>query len=111
MKCWPACARRISVDVVSHDRPSHLGAMHAQLMGTSGYRLECEPGQPGPAAHHLPGAYRRQPPAVCLHPPAARLVALGERNIDAAFVRIGTTFGDRPITFANLALLKKLAKQ
>jgi hypothetical protein len=36
-----ADARRLAVDCVTYDRPAHGGAVHAQLMGAPGQRLEC----------------------------------------------------------------------
>ena len=40
-----AGARRCAVDRVAEDRPAHGGAMHAQLVGAAGERLEREPGE------------------------------------------------------------------
>src|SRR5262245_9372142 len=40
----PAVARRGAVDAVADDRPTGGGAMHAQLMGAAGERLERQPG-------------------------------------------------------------------
>ena len=47
MQWQAACARRASVDIVADDRPSHLGAMHAQLMRAPGQRLERKPAETG----------------------------------------------------------------
>ena len=48
---------------------------------------------------------------VGFHPPAARLVAPGQRDIDAAFVRFWAVLDNRPIAFADLALLEQFAEQ
>src|SRR6476469_11057820 len=100
-----------SVDIVADDRPSHLGAVHAQLMRASGQWLECKPAETAAATHHFPGACRGQAVRVGFHPPAARLVAPRERNVDAALVRLRTVLDNRPIAFADLALLEQLAEQ
>ncbi len=69
------------------------------------------PGRQRGAAHHLPRRHRRLAMRVRLHPPAARLVELAERNVDAAFLFAGRAFDHRPIGFADLALLEQLAEQ
>ena len=85
--------------------------MQAQLMGAAGQRFESEPGEARSATHHFPGACGWQAVAVCLHPPTARLVALGERNVDTAFVRSGSTFDHCPIALADFTLFEQLAEQ
>src|SRR5260221_4757329 len=78
----PARPRRAAIDIVADNRPSHFGAVDAQLMRTAGQWLEREPRDALSAAHHLPSAGRWKALASRLHPPAAGLVALWQRNID-----------------------------
>jgi len=106
-----ACARRAAIDIVADDWPSHLGAVHAQLMGASGQGLERKPAETGAATHYLPRTRRWQAVRVGFHPPAARLVASRQRNVDAPFVRFGAIIDNRPIAFADLALLEQLTEQ
>src|SRR5262249_41873524 len=107
MKCRPAGAGRLAVDSVADNWPAHLRTVHAQLMRTTGKRLKGKPGHVETAAHHFPGTRRRQTVAVRLHPPTARIVPLGERNVDAALIGIGPAFDHGPIAFADMALLEQ----
>ncbi len=111
MKSRPAGTRRFPIDIVADDRPSHFRAMHAQLVGATGDRLQREPGQSRTAAHDCPCSGRWQPSLVSLHPPAPRFVALGERDIDSSLFGFWSAFDDGPIGFADLALLEQLAQQ
>src|SRR5450756_3024119 len=85
--------------------------MHPQLMRPSGQRLEREPGKTAAASHHLPCGHSRRSVRVGLHPPATLLIEFAKRNIDAAFLGGGHALDRRPIGFADLALLEKLAEQ
>ncbi len=49
--------------------------------------------------------------AVRLHPPAARLVAFCEGNINPALIGLGPAFDHGPIAFADFTLLEQLAEQ
>src|SRR6478672_4658558 len=96
MKRRSAGTRCPAVDIVPDNRPSHLGAVYAQLMSAPGQWLERKPGDARSPAHDLPGACRWQTVAVCLHPPTARVVPLGERDIDTALIRFRSPFHRRP---------------
>src|SRR6185437_16049632 len=48
---------------------------------------------------------------VCLHPPAAGLVAFSKRNVDPALLGRRPAFNHRPIAFRYFALLEELAEQ
>src|SRR4029077_14200799 len=111
MKRRSARARCLAVNAVSDDRPSHLGAVYAQLMSAPGQWLERKPGDARSPAHDLPGACRWQTVAVRLHPRAARVVPLGERDIDTALIRFRSPFDHGPVAFANVALLEQFAEQ
>jgi hypothetical protein len=111
MQMKPAYARRGPVNGIAHDRPSHLGAVHTQLMRAAGQWLKGKPSELRAAAHHFPGACGWHALGIRFHPPAACVVALGERNVDATFVRLGPTFDYCPVAFSDLALLKQLAEQ
>src|SRR4029453_13652983 len=104
MKDGTARSRRAPIDIVSHDGPTHLRTMDAQLMSAAGQRLKREPGEPGPTAHHLPRAGRLQAVLVDLHPPAPRVVAFRKGNVDPPVVGARSSLDHGPIAFAHLAL-------
>src|SRR5262245_65513284 len=70
-------ARGASIDAVADDRPSLGSAMHAQLMGATGERLERKPGdvmafvvaagRQSRPPHHLPRGHSRLPLGMLLH--------------------------------------------
>src|SRR6476661_2685668 len=111
MKRRSARTRCLAVNVVPDDRPSHLGAVYTQLMSAPGQWFERKPGDARSPAHDFPGACRWQTVAVCLHPPTARVVSLGERDIDTALIRFRSPFDNGPVAFANVALLEQFAEQ
>src|SRR5262245_16191520 len=111
MKSQPPGARRIALDIVADDRPSHFRTMHAQLVSATGDRLEREPGESRTSPQDRPRAGRRQASLVSLHPPASRFVALGKRDVDLPSCGLRSAFDDGPIAFTDLALLEELAQQ
>src|SRR5215468_3178516 len=97
MKTRTADPRRRAVDRIAENRPTHRGTMHAQLMGAAGERLEREKRELAGPPHHLPGRHRRLTLRVVLHPPAAGGVLAAERQVDTAFVLLGSALDQRPI--------------
>src|SRR5262249_56227436 len=88
--------RGAAIDAVADDGPSHGSAMHAQLMGAAGERLERKPsevmafvaggGRTSRASHHLPRGHRRLTRGIVLHPPAAWCVLSAEAQLAAALL-------------------------
>jgi len=111
MKDGTTRSRCAPIDIVSHDGPTHLRTMDAQLMCAAGQRLKRKPGEPGPTAHHFPRARRGQPALVDLHPPAPRVVAFRKGNVDSPAIGARSSLDHGPIAFAHLALLEQPAKQ
>src|SRR5438034_2020217 len=114
--------RRASVDAVTNDRPSHGGAMYAQLMRAARERLERKPADAndlglarcriaGRAAHHLPCGDGRLPRGIVLHPPAARRVLAAEGKFDAALLLCRPAGDHRPISFTDLPVLEQPAER
>src|SRR6185312_1080074 len=81
------------------------------LVSTTGDGLQREPGQSRTPTKDCPDTGRRQSSVVSFHPPAARFVALGKRDIDPPLCGLWFAFDDGPITFTNLALLEQLTQQ
>src|SRR6266511_2399182 len=110
------CPRSAPIDAVADDRPSHGSAMHTQLMGAAGERLEREPGEvrriAGPGNrlrpfHHSPGGDRRLTGGIMLHPPAARGVLAAEGKVDAALVLRRSARDHCPIALADASVLEQ----
>src|SRR5262245_9420148 len=126
-------ARRAAVDAVPENRPSLGGAMHAQLMGAAGKRLERQPGQimrlpsridcsiprdigngrfghrrPGRAPQYRPCRRRRLAGGIVLHPPAARRVLAAERQLDATLLLTRPPRHHGPIGLADAAGLEQV---
>src|SRR5579871_1588876 len=102
-----ARARRMAVDRVAYHRPPHRGAMHAQLVGSAGQRLEREPSETGRAPQHRPGGRGWLPLRVGLHPPAAGRILASKRQIDPALRLRQAAFHHRPIGLADGARLEQ----
>ena len=81
--------------------------MHAQLMSSSGKRLECEPGEMMCAPHRLPSGHRGLAARIMLHPPAARLILAAERQRDASLRLDWSALHHRPIGLADLAVAEQ----
>src|SRR5258708_23168161 len=64
-------ARTIAINIIAENRPAHFGAMHPQLMGPPGDRLEREPAKTVAAPAHFPVGDRRLPLRIGLLPPAS----------------------------------------
>src|SRR5262245_45626766 len=106
-----ASTRWAPIDIVSHDGPTHLRTMDAQLMRAAGQRLKREPGETGRTAHHFPRARRPQTVPVAPPPPTPRTLAFSTGDVDSPVVGARPAFDYGPLAFAHLALLEQPAKQ
>src|SRR3954451_5806515 len=80
-------------------------------MRAPGDRLEREPGKlPLATSHYFPRRHGGLAGRVGFHPPASGSVLAAERQLNAAFVGIGTAFHHRPIGLADPAALEQPAE-